>query len=273
MKNPPNESSSFQRMATLASDLRDPNGGCPWDQKLTLEEMARHLIEEAYEVADSLRSGDMNALKEELGDLQFHIAMISQLAKEQKAFDWPQVTADSVDKLVERHPHVYGSTAAKTSEQVEGNWEQQKAQKQLEQKTGSILDSVSQSFPALLKAHKLGKKAAAVGFDWGDKEEALPQIEEKMREEWAELSAEIMSGSKERQLEEFGDYLFVVAQYGRKLGLDPEEALTGACSKFIKRFKFMEEWHRELLRSGQKPTLDQWEEAWAQAKSSQQSIG
>jgi XTP/dITP diphosphohydrolase len=215
----------------------------------------------------------MDALKEELGDLQFHIAMISQLAKEQNAFDWSQITGESVDKLVERHPHVYGSTIAKTSDQVEGNWEQRKAQKQLKNKAGSILDSVSNSFPALLKAHKLGKKAAAVGFDWGKKDEALPQMEDKMREEWAELTAEITSGSKERQLEEFGDYLFVVAQYGRKLGLDPEEALTGACRKFIKRFQFMEEWHSELLESGQIPTLDQWEEAWAQAKVSQQSTG
>ena len=273
MKNPPSDSSPFKKMSRLAQDLRDPDGGCPWDQRLTLSEMARHLIEEAYEVADSLRSGNLSALMEELGDLQFHIAMIAQLAKEEGVFDWSQVMEQSVDKLVERHPHVYGTDQADSSNEVEGNWEQQKVRKQLSNQEESLLDSISHSFPSLLKAHKLGKKAAAVGFDWGSNEDALPQIEEKMREEWDELAQEIVSGSKERQIEEFGDYLFVVAQYGRKLGLDPEEALTRACSKFIRRFKFMERWHSSLLKKGQSPTLEQWERSWVEAKKSQQSTG
>lgn len=259
-------------MAQLASDLRDPNGGCPWDQKLNLKKMAEHLIEEAYEVAECLRSGDSVALADELGDLQFHIAMISQLASEQNLFDWSKITEGSVNKLVERHPHVYGEAQANSSAEVEGSWENRKAKKQLAENS-SLLNGIAQGFPALQKAFKLGKKAAAVGFDWGNDQAGFADLQEKAREEWDELDVEIKHQNKEGQQEELGDYLFVLAQYARKLKINPEEALTMACEKFIRRFQHMETTLQEQLAAGNFPNLDEWESAWQKAKQAQQSEG
>ena len=248
MKQPPSLENPIEAVRRVAADLRDPEGGCPWDLKQDHKSLIKHLIEEAYEVVDSLEAltekniSTYDALKEELGDLFFQIVLHSQLASEKKYFDLDEVSISIVNKLIFRHPHVYGklSNQGLSTEAVLQNWEALKKEERLKDKDHSgkkksMLSGIPKSMPALLKAYRLGQKVSRVGFDW----ENLNQIEEKIKEEIHEFREELISSEKSEKddleliEEEFGDILFVLCQYARHVQIDPERALQKANKKFI----------------------------------------
>jgi MazG family protein len=217
-------------LVRIVAKLRDPNGGCPWDLEQTHDSLTPYVVEEAYEVVDAIKL-DRPKLKDELGDLLLQVVLHAQIASEEKTFTLEEVIQGISKKLVYRHPHVFGDTKVTGTNEVLNNWEQLK-QKELP-KDKSILDGVPRSMPALLRAQRLGDKAARVGFDWKSADDVLPKVAEELRE-IAEAT------DKKAQDEELGDLLFVLVQWARKSGRTAEEVLSAANDKFTRRFKEME---------------------------------
>ncbi len=250
-----------QAVLDVMAKLRAPVGGCPWDTEQTFATIAPYTIEEAYEVADAIERADMPALKEELGDLLFQVAFHARMAEEVGAFDFADVAQALADKMVERHPHVFGAEGDnRTAEQQTVAWETLKAEKRAA-KGASLLDDVPMALPALMRAEKLTKRAARINFDWPAPEPVL----EKLEEELAELKEARAAGDQEHIAEEMGDILFVMANLARKLKVDPEEALRRANAKFTRRFQHIERRLAEQGRAGPQP-LDEMEALWLEAK-------
>lgn len=224
-------SSSFNRLLTIMDQLR---AECPWDQKQTMESLSHLTIEETYELMDAILNNDMKEIKGELGDLLLHIVFYSKIASESDAFDINDVIQTICDKLVERHPHIYGDEIAKTEEDVKKNWEKIK----LKSGRKSVLEGVPKSLPAMVKATRIQEKARGIGFDW----ENSHQVFEKVKEEFEELHVELNENENTKEVEkEFGDVLFSMINYARFIGVDPESALERTNKKFISRFTFLEQ--------------------------------
>lgn len=250
-----------QRLLSIMARLRDPNGGCPWDIAQDLKSIAPYTIEEAYEVADAIDRGDMAALKEELGDLLLQSVYHAQMATEAGLFTFEDVVKAVADKMVARHPHVFGDGAAKTPGDVNVIWEQQK---DAEKPRGdSALGGVTLGLPALLRAVKLQKKAAKVGYVWPNAEAAF----DKVTEEIAEFKEAMAENDPAHAAEEWGDLLFCLVNYARMNGIDSEESLRAANAKFERRFKGMES---DLKRDGHtdltRVPLPVWLEYWKKQK-------
>jgi len=242
--------------------LRDQETGCPWDREQTFETIAPYTIEEAYEVQAAIASGDPAQLKDELGDLLFQVVYHARLAEERGWFRFHDVAESIADKMIRRHPHVFGQAAARDAGQQTAAWEAQKAAERLARAEAGVLAGVAPSLPALARAQKLTARAARVKFDWPDAESVL----EKLDEEVAELRAELPGADPARLADELGDMLFVLANLARKLGLNAEACLAGANDKFTRRFGFIE---TELAASGKTPAdsnLAEMEALWAKAK-------
>ena len=277
MRKPPSLRDPILAVQKIASDLRDPMEGCPWDKAQDHRSLIRHLIEETYETVDALEKFDpekpdtIENLKKELGDLFFQIVMHAQLAGEKEHFNLDDVARTISEKLISRHPHVYGelSLSENTSDEVLKNWERlkRKERKKKEEHQTNMLDSIPRSLPALLKAYRLGEKVSRVGFDWSSLEEIKKKIEEENQELEAEISKS--NGPKDnskRIQEEFGDLVFVLVQYARHLKIEPEEAVQAANRKFIQRFSYMEEKLKTKLDNEESITIDDWEAKWDEAK-------
>jgi MazG family protein len=245
------------RLLAIVARLRAPDG-CPWDREQTEQSMAPHLLEETYEALAAIRAADAAATREELGDVLMNVCMIAQIAAEQQRYDLEQVAATIADKLVRRHPHVFGDQVARDSAQVLRNWEAIKRREKGGEPNGT-LDGLPADLPALLRAHRIGEKAARVGFDWPDA--AGPR--DKLDEELAELDAALQRQDAGAIAEELGDVLFSVANLARKLGLNGELLLQAAADKFTARFRRVERAVGERLGTA---SLDELEQHWREAK-------
>ena len=260
----------MQRLLEIMARLRDPQHGCPWDREQSFSTIAPYTIEEAYEVADAIEQGAMDELRDELGDLLFQVAFYTQMAREQELFDFDQVVAGICDKMVRRHPHVFGDATVEGVEAQSHAWERLKAeerQRKGRQQSGQLA-GVARALPALLRAEKLQKRAAKVGFDWPDCTGVLGKVREELEElEQAQRDSE----SHQRQFEELGDLLFSCVNLARHLGLDAEQALRQANGKFERRFGAME----AALAAQQRPLaevdIEELERLWEQVKSEEQS--
>ncbi|MFN7179227.1 nucleoside triphosphate pyrophosphohydrolase [Hyphomonas sp.] len=231
---------AFEELARIMARLRDPDGGCPWDLEQDFATIAPYTIEEAYEVADAIERGDRADLRDELGDLLFQVMFHSRMAEEEGSFALADVVAAINDKMIRRHPHVFGEKDERSAHEQTVAWEAMKAAeragKAKANAAASALDGVALSLPALLRAEKLQKRAARTGFDWTE----TPPIFDKLEEETAELKAAIASGDAADIEDEMGDLLFVAANLARRLEIDPEQALRKANAKFERRFRAME---------------------------------
>ncbi len=253
-----------QRLIDLMALLRDPDKGCPWDVEQTFATIAPHTIEEAYEVAEAIEQGDMNALADELGDLLLQVVFHARMAEEQGHFAFDDVVAAISDKLVRRHPHVFGEAEINTAEAQTKSWESLKAEERRDQGRHSALDGVTTGLPALTRALKLQKRAARVGFDWHQAADVL----HKFSEEVAEIAEAMDSGgAPDRLQDEMGDLLFTCVNLARKLDIDPETALRHGNAKFERRFRMVEELLHEKGKTPEQSTLDEMESLWPLAKS------
>lgn len=225
---------SMERLIRIMNELRE---NCPWDRKQTLASLRPQTVEEVYELADELDSGHWDGIKEELGDLLLHIVFYSRIASEEGEFQFPDVVAAVCDKLVARHPHIYGKEALYTEDQVKQNWEKIK----MKEGKASLLDGVPQSMPPMTKARTIQEKTRKAGFDW-----KFPgEVRAKVEEEWEEVGQALARGQRDELEAEMGDLFFALINYARFLNLDPEKALERTNRKFIRRFRFMEEKARE----------------------------
>lgn len=252
----------MRRLLDVMASLRDPDRGCPWDKEQSFATIAPYTIEEAYEVADAIAREDMAALADELGDLLLQVVYHSRMAEEDGLFAFADVAAAIADKMIRRHPHVFGTTADRSTEAQLAAWEVQKQAERAARAEAGTLAGVAPTLPALTRATKLTARAARVGFDWPDAASVL----DKLAEEAAEVRAELREADPARLADEVGDLLFVVANLARKLGLDAEACLAGANRKFERRFGMVE---RALAAEGRSPgdaTLAEMEEAWVEAK-------
>lgn len=233
---------------------------CPWDREQTFDSLRSNTIEETYELADAITDHNMEGIKEELGDLLLHVVFYSKLGEEEGAFDFGDVADALCDKLIYRHPHVYGDIHANTPDQVKENWEALKLRKK--NRRSGTLGGVPRSLPAMVKAYRMGEKAAGAGFDWEQKED----VWDKVREELGEVEAEMKSGSKTDLEGEFGDLLFALVNACRLYGVDPESALERTNKKFIQRFNYMEERAAAKGHTFHEMSLGAMEELWQEAK-------
>lgn len=246
--------------------LRDPDNGCPWDLRQTYSSIVPYTLEEAYEVADAIQRGDMLELRDELGDLLFQVVFYSQIAREEGHFDFNEVTQAISEKMLRRHPHVFADAKYASDDELHQAWEQTKANernKRSDQDKASELDGVARALPALIRAEKLQKRAARVGFDWPDVNGALA----KLNEEIAEVQTEIDNQDRSRLQDELGDLLFTVVNVVRLFGMDAEQTLSQANEKFERRFRAMEQ---DLQASGNNDldqlSMQEWDEAWEKVK-------
>lgn len=251
---------AFDRLLTIMDELRE---NCPWDKKQTWETLRHLTIEETYELSDAIIEGDTSEVRKELGDLMLHNIFYARIASEKKYFDMADVLNAICEKLIERHPHVYGDVIANDEETVKTNWEKIKL------KTGnkSVLEGVPQSMPALVKAIRIQDKARGVGFDWEKKEQVWEKVEEEMREFKKEFNASSGDIDKQKALAEFGDLLFSLVNYSRFIGIDPEEALERTNKKFIKRFQYLESESKKDGKTLGEMTLAEMDVYWERAKS------
>ena len=231
---------------------------CPWDQKQTMSSLRNLTIEETYELSDAIIQNDLPGVKEELGDLMLHMVFYSKIGEEQSAFDVADVLNSVCEKLIHRHPHIYGDIKVEDEEEVKKNWEQLK----LQEGKKSILEGVPNGLPSLNKAVRIQEKVAQVGFEW----ERIDEVSDKVKEEWNELDEAISSKSKNEIEEEFGDLLFALVNYSRFLKLDPEAALERCNLKFKKRFEWMENEAEKQNKSLSQMNLKDQDELWNQAK-------
>ena len=228
--------SEIEKLLEVMARLRDPDHGCPWDLEQDFSTIAPHTIEEAYEVADAIEREDWAELRGELGDLLFQVVFYTQLGQEQGLFSFDDVAGGMAEKLVRRHPHVFGSVEERDSRGVRGRWEDIKEQERADHEDQSALAAVARALPALKRAQKLGKRAARVGFDWPDRH----GVTLKIHEELEELENEVRGRDAEKIEDELGDLLFAVVNLARHLDVDAEQALTRANRKFERRFRVME---------------------------------
>lgn len=262
---------AFLRLLKIMDELREQ---CPWDRKQTLETLRPLTIEETYELGDAILENDLDGVKKELGDLILHIAFYARIGKEKEAFDITDVINGICEKLIRRHPHIYGDVKVKDEEEVKANWERIKLQEKAEESSRSIdplgrgtepqpsvLEGVPKALPSLVKAIRIQDKARGVGFDWERKE----QVWEKVHEELRELKAEVDAGTS-KQADEVGDVLFSVVNYARFLGVDPDEALERTNRKFIKRFRYLERESRKDGKQMGKMSLAEMDAYWEKAK-------
>ena len=248
---------SFLKLLKIMDELREQ---CPWDKKQTIESIRHLTIEETYELSDAILKNDKTEIKKELGDILLHIVFYARIASETNDFTIKDVIESLCEKLIFRHPHIYGDVKAETEEQVKQNWEQLK-QKEKGGNT-SVLYGVPNSMPALLKAYRIQEKARAVGFDW-DKPE---QVYEKVKEELNEFEVEIKNKDQQAAEKEFGDVLFSLINYGRFLNINPEDALEQTNKKFIKRFGYMESKVKEQGKQIADCKLEELDKYWNEAK-------
>lgn len=250
-------------LLALMARLRNPENGCPWDLEQDFATIAPYTIEEAYEVADAIERGDMNDLKDELGDLLFQVIFHAQIAKEKGLFAYEDIARHVTQKMIYRHPHVFGEEKAAGARDVEGRiWEERKAGEAKKQALESILDDVPVGLPAVLRAQKLQKRAARVGFEWPEAVNVL----DKMEEEIQELREAIAKKAQDEIHEEVGDLLFCVINFGRMLGVDCETALRDVNYKFERRFKGIEKSLKEQNKDINKATLEEMEQLWQEEK-------
>ncbi|MBT4825298.1 MAG: nucleoside triphosphate pyrophosphohydrolase [Flavobacteriaceae bacterium] len=246
---------AFERLLNIMDELREK---CPWDRKQTFETLRHLTIEETYELGDAILDNDLEEVKKELGDLLLHIVFYSKIGSEKKVFDIADVANHISEKLIHRHPHIYGDTAVENADQVEKNWEAIK----LKEGKKSVLEGVPKSLPALVKAYRIQDKVAGVGFDWDNDEEVLA----KVKEELEELSTEIDSGDLNQMEAEFGDVMFSLVNYARFLKINPETALERTNKKFIKRFNYIEENAEKSQRKVSELSIEEMEVLWQEAK-------
>jgi len=255
----------ISKLLDIMARLRAP-GGCPWDREQSFATIAPYTVEEAYEVADAIERGDLARLRDELGDLLLQVVFHAQMASEQGTFDFADVVAAISDKLVRRHPHVFGETQIESAQAQTRAWERQKTA----ERNGALLDDVPRALPALRRAEKLTKRAATVGFDWPD----AAAVRKKLDEEVAELDAELARVGAERDAArieaELGDVLFVLANLARHLHVDSEAALQGANARFIRRFEYIERRLAEAGRPLESATLEEMDLLWDEAKRTQE---
>jgi ATP diphosphatase len=259
---------AIARLLSIMARLRDPVGGCPWDQVQSFATIAPYTIEEAYEVADAIARGpDFPALQDELGDLLFQVVYHARMAEEANRFNFAAVAEAISDKMIRRHPHVFGEGAARDAAGQIAAWDAQKANERAARAETGTLAGVPLALPALTRAEKLTRRAARVGFDWPDAAAVL----DKLEEEAAELRAELPGADPDRLADEVGDLLFVLANLARKLALDPEDCLRRANAKFARRFNAVEE---HLAKEGNSPAdtdLAAMEAAWVAVKAAERS--
>lgn len=254
------EDKRLKATARLLEVMNTLRRECPWDREQTFDSLRSNTIEETYELADAITDHNMEGIKEELGDLLLHVVFYSKLGEEEGAFDFGDVADALCDKLIYRHPHVYGDIHANTPDQVRENWEALKLRKK--NRRSGTLGGVPRSLPAMVKAYRMGEKAAGAGFDWEQKED----VWDKVREELGEVEAEMKSGSKTDLEGEFGDLLFALVNACRLYGVDPESALERTNKKFIQRFNYMEERAAAKGHTLHEMSLGAMEELWQEAK-------
>ena len=256
--------SEIDRLLEIMARLRHPEEGCPWDRQQTFRSIAPYTVEEAYEVADAIERDDLAALEEELGDLLLQVVYHARMAEEAGRFRFADVARSIGDKLVARHPHVFGSAdEIHDAEHQSRDWEARKAQQRVGRDATGALDGVAVGLPALTRADKLQKRAARGGFDWPE----LEPVFAKVREELAELEHEVGSAAPRERLEdELGDVLFAVANMARKLGVDPEQALRGTNRKFERRFRHVEGRLKERGLKPEQVSLEEMDSYWDEAK-------
>ena len=247
--------SAFDRLLDIMDELREQ---CPWDRKQTFQSLRHLTIEETYELGDAILDNDLQEIKKELGDLLLHIVFYAKIGSERNAFDIADVANGICDKLINRHPHIYGDTKVDGTDQVIKNWESIK----LKEGRNSVLEGVPKSLPALVKAFRIQEKAAGVGFEWDNAEDVL----DKVKEEITEFNQEVEDQNLDKMEDEFGDVLFSLINYARYLKINPELALERTNKKFIKRFKYIEESAKNEGKVINELTLDQMEVFWNKAK-------
>lgn len=252
------EEKTFDDIVSLARRLRAP-GGCPWDREQTLGSLRAYVLEEAYEVIQAIELGDTDGLMEELGDFLFQVVFISQIASEEGKFDVGDVTQRLHDKLVRRHPHVFGEKKAEDAADALRTWN---AEKLKEKKGKPGLEEIPRAMPSLMRAQRVGEKAARVGFDWSDASSALAKVKEELLELEVEMDAEEKNGSRE----EWGDLVFSVVNLARHLDIDAETASHGAVEKFIERFSRFEEKARAGGKEIKALSMEQMDEMWEEVK-------
>ena len=246
---------AFNRLLDIMDDLREK---CPWDKKQTLESLRHLTIEETYELADAILENDLNEIKNELGDVLLHLVFYAKIGSEKKAFDIGDVANAISDKLIARHPHIYGDVVVKDESEVKENWEKLK----LKEGKNSVLEGVPKSLPALVKANRIQDKVAGVGFDW----EEPSQVWEKVQEEITELNEEIKKGSTNSIESEFGDVLFSMINYARFIDVNPENALEKTNKKFINRFQYLEKAAKKSGKELSEMTLSEMDVYWELSK-------
>ena len=246
---------AFNRLLDIMDELREK---CPWDKKQTLESLRHLTIEETYELGDAILDNDLDEVKKELGDLLLHIVFYAKIGSEKEQFDIADVANEICDKLIHRHPHIYGDIEVADEEEVKQNWEKLK----LKEGKKSVLEGVPKSLPALVKASRIQDKVKGVGFDWEQPE----QVWEKVQEELEELQVEVKSGDQDKIEAEFGDVMFSMINYARFLKVNPEDALERTNKKFIKRFMYLESKANELGMNLADMTLAEMDVFWEEAK-------
>lgn len=251
---------AFERLLNIMDDLR---AKCPWDIKQTMESLRYLTIEEMYELSDAIVEGDLEEVKKELGDLMLHLVFYSKIGEEKGAFDMAGVLNGICEKLIHRHPHIYGDTEVKDEKEVMANWEKIKL-KEGGYKDKSVLEGVPKSLPALVKAIRIQDKARGVGFDWEKSEQVFEKVEEEIAELKEEVEAEKVDQNKLES--EFGDVLFSMINYARFIGVNPEDALEKTNKKFIKRFKYLEIESKKDGKQMGEMSLDEMDEYWKKAK-------
>jgi XTP/dITP diphosphohydrolase len=246
---------AFNRLLDIMDDLRQK---CPWDKKQTLESLRHLTIEETYELGDAILNNDLQEVKKELGDLLLHIVFYAKIGSETNDFDMADVCNEICDKLIHRHPHIYGDVVVANEEEVKQNWEKLK----LKEGKKSVLEGVPKGLPALVKASRIQDKVKGVGFDW----EESHQVWDKVQEELNELQHEVIEGNQDKIEAEFGDVLFSMINYARFLNVNPEDALERTNKKFIKRFQYLESKAEELGKPLMDMTLAEMDVFWEEAK-------
>lgn len=250
-----NKLKAFERLLNIMDDLREK---CPWDKKQTLESLRHLTIEETYELGDAIIANDLEELKGEIGDLMLHMVFYSKIASEKGAFDIADALNAICDKLVHRHPHIYGDVEVSSEEEVKANWEKLK----LKEGRKSVLEGVPKSLPALVKATRIQDKVKGIGFEWDNRE----QVWDKVQEELKEFQDEVEAGDKAKMEEEFGDVLFSMINYARWVGINPEDALSRTNQKFMNRFMWMEEETAKDGKSLSEMNLPEMDEYWERSK-------
>ena len=256
MANRDKQLQAIDRLLTIMDELREK---CPWDRKQTFESLRHLTIEETYELSESLLSGDYDEIKSELGDLLLHILFYAKIGSEQSSFDIADVANRISDKMIKRHPHVYGDVEANSDEEVKQNWEKIK----LKENNKGVLSGIPSSLPPLVKAYRMQEKAAGVGFDWPHIDGVIQKIEEELREFYDEVNQK----NQKQAEEEFGDLLFSLVNYARFMGINPDDALSNANQKFRKRFVIMESKISNRQIEISQLDLDSWEKLWQEVKS------